>query len=166
MTKTLSRRTVVGVVAVAPLAGCSFLQKVSDVDMSKVASEIAIISGAVTSVKNGLGKISTIPSTVKAEVVTWIDDALAVASKVTSAVSSIGSQPFVVRLEDDLKAALIAGKKLLPTTASGLLTDGLTLLNAVKGVIGLASLIPAANDPNEVVRARMRLQAAAIRGTI
>lgn len=156
-----SRRNLLATSALLPVAGCAWFQKVADTDMSKVAADIGVISGAVTAVKNGLGTVKTLPIAVKNKVVAWIDDAVSMASKVTSAMSNVASQPFVVRIEDSLKAALELAKSYLPTNASGILSDALLVLSAVKNVIGLAALIPMAPAPGEVEVARMRLQAAA-----
>lgn len=165
---TLSRRAAVRAVLMLPvgLMGCTFLQKVADTDVTKVTGDLSTISGAVTAVKNTISGISLIPAKVKEAVIAAIDKAKAAATSAIGVASTVASQPFVLQIEDSLKAALEYGKGLLPTTASGALSDALTVLSALKPLIGLASLIPLAGDPGAVDAARGRLQAAAARGAV
>lgn len=158
---TISRRNLLATSALLPAAGCAWFQKVADTDMSKVAADIGVISGAVTAVKNTVSSIGLIPAKVKSEVIAAIDSAVSGAHRAVTAVSKVASQPFVLQVEDSLKAALEYGKGLLPKDMAGLLSDALLVLSAVKNVIGILPLIPMAGDPKAVDDARMRLQAAA-----
>ena len=153
----MNRRDLLRSAAIAPLAlgGCSFLSSVASTNMTSVASDISIISGAITTVRNLLPSGSTVAA--------LIDDAKAIGAKIVATTTEIAASPLAKALEADLRSALIAGASLLPTSSAGIIKDALTVLSIVKTAVGIVSAVALAPAPGEVDAARLRLLAAAPR---
>lgn len=166
----MNRRAVlmvpIGLALAATADGCSFLKSVSGVDMTAVAADVSTVAGFVKAMRASWDALTVVPQSVRDTVDKFVDNALSMASNVKATISSVAAQPFVTRLEDDIKAAWEFAKPYLPSSAGDAFSAASVLLTAVKTIIGIVGLVPLAPTEADVAAARVKLQQVAMTGRL